>query len=384
MNGTIVMPGGDPAVLEQMAAQLETAAQGAASLAGSTGQVTADVRSAAQWTGDAADGYTAFTRNLTLGVTGTGTPLARIAAAVRDYAGSLRAAQQKVTAYAAAAQDAQAAGTSPTTLASAELAGQDAAAAVAAQQAAGDRAAATVRAASTQLDDPFGPDGAVRAWIDRVHVPWDSLAGDAVLGRYLAVAADGRESVELAEEFAKDLPELMSGKFAEFVAPWMSALSKGATTETELAGALREFTGDYTAIGGLNTAWKAGGEAAQADSRLLGGVAEGSDLLAIAGDVYTEIKPEDSGAMAVVDRTAAGVNAAAAGLDGGYAIAGLIAGTTFEIPVAGEVALVGTGLYLGADYLYHHWTPFRDVANDVGHAVASTAKDAWHDVTSFF
>jgi hypothetical protein len=80
----------------------------------------------------------------------------------------------------------------------------------------------------------------------------------------------------------------------------------------------------------------------------------------------------------------AGVNAAAAGLDGGYAIAGLIAGTTFEIPVAGEVALVGTGLYLGADYLYHHWTPFRDVANDVGHAVASTAKDAWHDVTSFF
>ncbi len=384
MSGAIVTPGGDPAVLEQMAAQLETAARGAASLADSTGQVTAGVRSAAEWTGDAADGYTAFTGNLTKGVTGTGAPLAQIAAAVREYAGSLRAAQQKVTAYAAAAHSAQAAGTSPASLASAELAGQDAATAVAAQQAAGDRAAAQVREASTQLEDPFGPDGAVRAWIERVHVPWDSLAGDAVLGRYLAAAADGRESVELAEEFAKDLPELMSGKFSEFVGPWMSALSKGAATEAELAGALREFTGDYNAIGALNTAWKAGGTAALADSRLLGGIAGGADLLAIGGDIYTEIKPEDSGAMAVVDRSAAGVNGAAAGLDGGYAIAGLIAGTTFEVPVAGEVALVGTGLYLGADYLYHHWTPFRDVANDVGHAVASTTKDAWHDVTSFF
>ena len=177
MSGAIVMPGGDPAVLEQMAAQLETAAQGAASLADSTGQVTAGVRSAAEWTGDAADGYTAFTGNLATGVTGTGTPLAQIAAAVREYAGSLRAAQQKVTAYAAAAQDAQTAGNSPASLASAELAGQDAATAVAAQQAAGDRAAATVREASTQLEDPFGPDGAVRAWIERVHVPWDSLAG---------------------------------------------------------------------------------------------------------------------------------------------------------------------------------------------------------------
>ena len=88
--------------------------------------------------------------------------------------------------------------------------------------------------------------------------------------------------------------------------------------------------------------------------------------------------------MAWVDRGAAGVNAAAAGLDGSYAVVGLVTGTTFEIPVVGEVALVGTGLYLGADYLYHHWTPFRDVANDTGHAVASIAKDTWHDVTSFF
>jgi hypothetical protein len=51
---------------------VETAAQGAGSLADSTSQVTADVRPAAEWTGDAADGYTAFTGNLARGVSGTG------------------------------------------------------------------------------------------------------------------------------------------------------------------------------------------------------------------------------------------------------------------------------------------------------------------------
>ena len=384
MSGAIVMPGGDPAMLEQLAAQLKTAARGAGSLADSTGQVTADVRSAAEWTGDAADGYTAFTKNLATGVHGTGAPLAQIAAAVREYAGSLRTAQQKVTAYATVAQTAQAAGNSPASVASAELAGQDAATAIAAQQAAGDQAAAAVRAASRELADPFGPDGAVRAWIDRAETPWDLSAGDAILGRYLAAAAGGHEDTELAEEFAKDLPELMSGKFSEFAGPWMSALSSGEATEAELASALREFTGDYEAIGVLNTVWKAGGKAAEALSRPLGALAIGADALALTGDAYTEIRPEDSGAMAWVDRGAAGVNAAAAGLDISYAAVGLVMGTTFEIPVVGEVALVGTGLYLGADYLYHHWTPFRNVANDTGHAVASIAKDTWHDVTSFF
>ena len=384
MSGAIVMPGGDPAVLEQLAARLETAARGAGNLADSTSQVTADVRSAAEWTGDAADGYTAFTGNLATGVNATGAPLAQIAAAVREYAGSLRIAQQKVTVYAAAVQTAQAANSSPASVASAELAGQDATTAVAAQQAAGNRAAATVRAASKELADPFGPDGVVRSWIERVETPWDLSAGDAILGRYLAGAASGREDMELAEEFAKDLPELMSGKFSEFAGPWMSALSKGAATEAELADALREFTGDYQAADALNTAWKAGGKAAQALSRPLDALAIGADALALTGDAYTEIKPEDSGAMAWVDRGAAGVNAAAAGLDISYTAVGLVMGTTFEIPVVGEVALVGTGLYLGADYLYHHWTPFRDVANDTGHAVASIAKDTWHDVTSFF
>jgi hypothetical protein len=115
----------------------------------------------------------------------------------------------------------------------------------------------------------------------------------------------------------------------------------------------------------------------------------------LTGDYFTLRKPEDDGAMGVVDRSVAGVNAAAAGVDGGYLIAGMVVGSTGEIPVVGEVVLVGTGLYLGGDYLYYHWTPFRDVCNDVGHATvagadavghaaAGAAKGVWHGITSIF
>jgi hypothetical protein len=116
-------------------------------------------------------------------------------------------------------------------------------------------------------------------------------------------------------------------------------------------------------------------------------IAVGSDILGGIGDGYTIYKPEDVGAMGNVDRGVAGANLALSAAD-------LVAlGTTFEVPVVGQVALIGTGLYLGGDYLYHHWTPFRNVANsighatvaaadDVAHAATSTAKDIWHGITS--
>jgi hypothetical protein len=60
-----------------------------------------------------------------------------------------------------------------------------------------------------------------------------------------------------------------------------------------------------------------------------------------------------------------------------------------EFPVVGQVTIAATGIYLAGDYLYHHWTPFRDVANDIGHATVKAAGDvghaassAWHSVSS--
>ena len=90
--------------------------------------------------------------------------------------------------------------------------------------------------------------------------------------------------------------------------------------------------------------------------------------------------------MGEVDRGVAVINA-------GLISAELVMG---GIPVVGEVALAATGIYLASDFLYHHWTPFLDVANDIGHSAVTAvegdpimAKDAghaaasaWHSVTS--
>jgi hypothetical protein len=98
------------------------------------------------------------------------------------------------------------------------------------------------------------------------------------------------------------------------------------------------------------------------------GLSYGLGALGVLADLGTVISPQDSGALGWVDRGAAGVN-------GALLIANM---ATDEIPVVGEVTLVATGLYLAGDFLYHHWTPFRDVSNDVGHATVTAVKWTGH------
>jgi uncharacterized protein YukE len=178
----LMMPGGNPDLLEQLAARLEAAASRSADLGISTRQVTASIRSGASWTGDAADAYTVFTGNLSQGAAATEAPLSRIASAVRDYAVHLRTAQQKVAAYASAAETGQVSGNDSAYVSAANLAGQGAAAAISAQQAAGDRAAAEIRTAAGELENLFGAHGPVQGWLDRQPLQWGSLAGLPGLG----------------------------------------------------------------------------------------------------------------------------------------------------------------------------------------------------------
>lgn len=93
------VPPGNPDALESYASSLASSAEQIDTLASSTVRVTADVKSNANWTGSAAEGYSAFTGSLAQNVRGTVSHLNRIASAVRDYAGCLRAAQEKVAAY---------------------------------------------------------------------------------------------------------------------------------------------------------------------------------------------------------------------------------------------------------------------------------------------
>ena len=109
-------------------------------------------------------------------------------------------------------------------------------------------------------------------------------------------------------------------------------------------------------------------------------------------DTLTIAWPPDKGAMGWVDRSAAGLN-------GGLIAANMIMD---DVPVAGEVVMIGTGVYLAGNFLYHHWKPFTNVCNAVGHGtvvavkgvahgvttgakdVGHAAKSAWHAATSIF
>jgi hypothetical protein len=48
------------------------------------------------------------------------------------------------------------------------------------------------------------------------------------------------------------------------------------------------------------------------------------------------------------------------------------------IPGVGEIAIAMTGVYLAGDFLYHHWTPFRDVINAAGHMIVKVADSTGH------
>lgn len=176
------MPGGDPGALEQLASALEAAAAGFGELGRGTHQAATSVQLGADWAGEAADSYAAFTGNLGEGAGAVEAPLSRIAASVRDYAGFLRTAQQKVAAYASAAETAQVSGNDSAYATVAQGAAQDAEAAVSAWQAAGDRVAAEVTSAAGQLGDVFGAQGPVQNWLGSQPVPLDTLAGIPRLG----------------------------------------------------------------------------------------------------------------------------------------------------------------------------------------------------------
>jgi uncharacterized protein YukE len=146
---------GDPGALEQLAGRLEFAGQGADSLGSNTREFTTTTLSDAEWTGDAADSFSAFGANLGEGAGAVEGPLSRIASAVRNYAGSLRTAQQQAQAYNSIAEAAQN-DSSGSLISAAENAGQNAMDAISAMQEAGSQAAAEVTSAAGDLQDLFG------------------------------------------------------------------------------------------------------------------------------------------------------------------------------------------------------------------------------------
>jgi hypothetical protein len=88
------------------------------------------------------------------------------------------------------------------------------------------------------------------------------------------------------------------------------------------------------------------------------------DGLGIIADTGTIVSPQDSGTLGKVDRVAAGIN--------GVLLAADMA--SINLGPIGAAVIAATGAYLAADFLYHHWKPFHDVANDIGHGVVKTTE----------
>lgn len=303
-------------------------------------------------------------------------PLQRIAAAVREVADSLEqgqrrvrdaaarataAARQEVRTVHAATQadaDALAAQVERTTQAAVDAARLEATAASEAVDEAARRAAEVVRTAAEDLHRALEVN-------DSFHAPYDALAGDSWVSLLLRRAA-------APKDFASGLEALERSWFSEDVGALAQAADHGEASWEQVAAQYGRFAAKSDAASAFSQQWLSDTALLRGVSPVLEGLAKVTGPTAIVGDLAVAVAPPDEGAMGWVDRGAAVTN-------GGLIAADLALG---GIPVVGEVAIVATGVYLGGNYLYHHWTPFHDLCDTVGNTTVSVAKDVGHAVGS--
>lgn len=212
----------------------------------------------------------------------------------------------------------------------------------------------------------WGKTEPVRTVLEAVLAPLDMAAADHWVSALEKVAGFPRELVSELGVKIDDAEALMhQGKTTEA----MEALVKAGYSADRVGAQVDAW--DAFAPGWLRASAQSLSEVRGLSYTLAG--------LGIVADMGTLISPQDSGALGWVDRSAGLVN-------GSLLSADLVMA---ELPVVGDVAIAATGIYLAGDYLYHHWTPFHDVANDVGHAtvkvadnVGHAAGSAWHSITS--
>ena len=216
-----------------------------------------------------------------------------------------------------------------------------------------------------------------RLIVEGILSPLDIVAADHWIDLLHEVAGQPKEwlgEVDKAINAAADLQK--GGKSAS------EALIEAANLAERVGGELDAFEA-------FSPGWLKAAAGSLAEIKGLGTTL---GVLGIAADALTVVWPPDKGAMGWVDRGAAGVN--------GALIAANLA--MDEIPVAGEVVMIGTGVYLAGNFLYHHWKPFTNVCNAVGHGTVEAAdavghgavtvgkdighgaKKAWHAISSIF
>jgi hypothetical protein len=194
----------------------------------------------------------------------------------------------------------------------------------------------------------------VREILEGLLAPFDLAAGDFWVSQLKEVAG-------VTEEWVNDWGGKIDAAGAQ--------LASGESIVDDLLalGDEGEAVGQRVdAWYGFAPRWLSASAENLSEIRGFGGVMSGLGIVADAG---TLLSPQNSGAMGNVDRGVALVNGSLLAADAALS----------AFPVVGEVAIAATGMYLAGTYLYQHFTPFRDVASDIGRAVVHGVDDVTHD-----
>lgn len=402
---TLGVPPGDPDTLSAAAHALQRTADllshTGPDIAAASRRVLAD----GEWTGPAADRFTARGERLSRQADQLAPPLQTIAAAVEVFAAALRSAQAKARTAVSLAQTAHHVGPvdGPAALAGAK---DDCAAAWAAYESALAVAVAAVAGAESEFPQqqeappvPTEAGGSERQAPSLVELADKVNSKLGFLVSPLAAAAATRESqvwMQALRTFstapARALPAQLVERWAA-VGEAGLAYDRGEISLAELAAVADRTQPSVDAA----IAFSRGVLAPERVPALrTGGIPEGGWLdmagrgLALAGvasDVMTLVNPgTENQAEGDVNRGMAAANMVGTGMAFAPAIVGAAPGAAALVginavadwvPVAGQVVMAGTALYLAGDWAYHNWDSITHAAGTAEHFIASGIEDTY-------
>jgi uncharacterized protein YukE len=232
-------------------------------------------------------------------------------------------------------------------------------------------------------EDAVESDGEVD-WAEVVRDANDKLVTAWTLGTApaagWALAQLSRNFVEYTKAL-RDLPK----SYADLSGPGLDVPFKNAEDiDSVLDGVLDTarltqadldaFAADFNLARAIDTAGEGG------LTGFMAGASHLMSILGVAGDVWTIVEPgvhNETEANALRGAAAANIVGIGAVEFGGAAAAALgLDAAVGWVPVAGQIVVVATGLFLAGDWVYHHWDEVKQWGKDVGHFVTDTVPHA--------